>query len=387
MSDKTPRVTAESAEQAVGERPAGLDHELIDWAWAQPITNNPGARIVLMCMARRVDDAWECTASQEEVAVDAMMSSRSVRRHMEQLEVGGFIQRRKRFDEKGRRLPDRCRLNPGGSLPANLSGGDLEPAANMAGRQVSPAANMADRESDHRPGWPLANRDETGTASSEPPANLASGQFDLWPDWPVVDAPETDIPRSEPVANLTSGQIGRAISSSPTENYENKTPSSSPKRSKSKPPADAPPREDVEQLCARLLQWLIKKNYRQRPQSVPDGWRDAARKLLDLDEIPLQEALDVLDWSQKDLFWRNNVHSMVKFRDKYGDLEMKSRGQRASSQDGAENSAQIHQLRPTGTTGTALSRSTTDDRVAQAQALKAEFATQSPPTIRGEIVR
>ncbi|MEU8151721.1 hypothetical protein [Nonomuraea sp. NPDC048901] len=49
----------------------------------------------------------------------------------------------------------------------------------------------------------------------------------------------------------------------------------------------------------------------------------------------------------------------------------------------------VRQLRPPGSV-TALTRSTTDERVAQAQALKAKFASQQaqhPPTIQGEITR
>ncbi|MER7213161.1 helix-turn-helix domain-containing protein [Streptosporangium sp. NPDC000239] len=207
VNDATLRGNAEAAAQAAEGGPVSLDHEAVEWAWAQPITNNPGARIVLICMARRVDDIWECTASQEEIAEDAMLSARSVRRHMEQLEEDGRIRRQRRFDEKGHRLPDLCRLNPAANLPANL-----------AGRQVTPMANLAGRDSDHRPGWPVGNQDNPDAPSSEPAANLASGQTDLWPDWPVGEGDETDTPRSDPVAKLTSGQIGRA-SSSPTENY------------------------------------------------------------------------------------------------------------------------------------------------------------------------
>lgn len=365
MNDDTLAGTAQSAAEAAGNRPAGLGHEAFDWAWAQPITNNPGARIVLLCLARHIDDTWECTASQEEIAADALLSIRSVRRHMEQLEADGHIQRQKRFDEKGRRLPDRCRLNARKPLPANLAGrqvnpmanlagGDVSPSANLADKQVSPLANLAGGESNHRPIWPVVNQDETDTPSSEPAANLASGHLGHRSTWPLADLPKADIPRSEPAAKLTSGQIGRAISSSPSENYERETSSSRPQLKPTTKPADAPPREDVDQLCDRLLQWLIKKDYRQRPSSVSHGWRDAARKLLDLDEVPLQEAVDVLDWSQRDPFWHQNINSMAKFREKYGDLEMKSRGLR---------SGQIRQLRPTGTDGHQPYRNPTDQSI------------------------
>lgn len=45
----------------------------------------------------------------------------------------------------------------------------------------------------------------------------------------------------------------------------------------------------------------------------------------------------------------------------------------------------VRQLRPTGTGGRTLTRSTSDERVAQAQSLKGRFGPATPPTIAGEI--
>jgi hypothetical protein len=334
VNDNSLGEAAQATTPAAGD-PVCLDREPVAWAWAQPIVNNPGGRIVLLCLAVMADDAWECTPSQDEVAEVALLPARSVRRYLQQLEDEGYIQRHRRVDDKGYRLSDRCRLNPSESLPANVDG-----------RQVRPPANVDGRGESNRPIWPLANL-ATGCDQQEHPeplaANVDDRPVDLWPDWPLGEGDETDIPRSQPAANLPTGQIGQA-SSSPTENYEKEISSSSEgKTPKTKRSDDAPPRADVEHLCARLLQWLIKKDYRQRPSAVSDGWRNEARKLLDRDRVPLQEALDVLDWSQRDPFWSQNINSLPKFREKYGDLEMRSRGRRAG--------AQVHQLRPTGTDG------------------------------------
>ncbi|MEV4304135.1 hypothetical protein [Nonomuraea sp. NPDC049624] len=190
-------------EQPAGPRAAGVNQAAIDWAWAQPIANNPGARIALLCLARRVDEAWECTTSQEEVAVDAMVATRSMRRYLDQLEEGGLIARRRRVSDTGHRLPDSYRLNPTQTLPANLDG-----------RQVSAVGP-------YRPIWPVGN---VGTGSDQGkalPANMASGEslpanmdgrgVALWPDWPVGETTKSQSRRSQPVANLPTGQIGRAV--------------------------------------------------------------------------------------------------------------------------------------------------------------------------------
>lgn len=258
-------------EQPVAVPPAELNQAAIDWAWAQPIANNPGARMALLCLARRVDESWECTASQEEVAMDAMVGSRSMRRYLDQLEEGGFVARVKRMDEKGQRLPCAIQLNP----------------------------------------------------RSQPTANLASGR-----DQRECVA-EGRSPSSDPVANLAGGESRtRDSSSSLKKNKKNLSTSEI--------------REDVEQLCSRLLSWLIKKDYRGRPDEVSDAWRREARLLLDKDGAAFDEALAVLDWSQRDHFWHQNINSMPTFREKYGRLELKSRGARGDAPAAATGTT--HQL-------------------------------------------
>lgn len=301
-------------EQPAGPRAAGVSQLAIDWAWAQPIANNPGARIVLMCLARRVDETWECVASQEEVAVDAMLSSRTVRRQLDQLEADGYVARLRRFDEKGHRLSDRCRLNPGMALPDILSGG--------SDQQESLPANLSGRDSAQRTDCPVVNM-SSGSDQAEPdtalPDNMTSGQYDLWADWPVGVESEPEKASSGPQDNL-SGRESETSKSSSSEKKNNRENLSSSEI-----------REDVEQLCRRLLSWLIKKDYRQRPDSVPDAWRTEARLLLDKDGVDLQEALAVLDWSQRDHFWQKNINGMPKFRTQYGQLELKSRGARGDA--------------------------------------------------------
>ena len=89
-------------------------------------------------------------------------------------------------------------------------------------------------------------------------------------------------------------------------------------------PADdaaAPPREDVEALCT-LLADLIEANGSKRP-TITKRWRDAARLMLDNDGRTLAEAEGVIRWSQADGFWKTNILSMPKLREKYDQLRLR----------------------------------------------------------------
>lgn len=83
-----------------------------------------------------------------------------------------------------------------------------------------------------------------------------------------------------------------------------------------------PPRLDVEQLCSLLADRMV-ANGCQRP-SVTERWRESARLLLDRDKVPLADALRVLDWSQKSDFWKSNILSLPKFRERFDQLRLQS---------------------------------------------------------------
>lgn len=84
-----------------------------------------------------------------------------------------------------------------------------------------------------------------------------------------------------------------------------------------------PPRKDVEQLCSTLQAMMVERGCRK--PSITRKWRDAARLLLDRDKIPLNEALIVLAWSQKDEFWQGNIMSMPTFRKQYDKLKVQAK--------------------------------------------------------------
>lgn len=83
-----------------------------------------------------------------------------------------------------------------------------------------------------------------------------------------------------------------------------------------------PRREDVEQLC-RLLRDRIVDNGG-KPPTIGETWRKAARLMLDRDARDLTQALALIEWCQADEFWRSNILSMPKFREKYDQLRLRA---------------------------------------------------------------
>jgi hypothetical protein len=88
-------------------------------------------------------------------------------------------------------------------------------------------------------------------------------------------------------------------------------------------------RPDVERLCDHLAD-RVEANGSKRP-AVGKRWRDAARLMLDTDGRTEQQVHNAIDWCQSDEFWRSNVLSMPKLREKYDQLRLAAaRATRAS---------------------------------------------------------
>lgn len=81
-----------------------------------------------------------------------------------------------------------------------------------------------------------------------------------------------------------------------------------------------PERLDVARLCNHLADRIV-ENGGKRP-TISKAWRDAARLLLDKDDRTEEQVAAAIDWCQADEFWRSNVLSMPKLREKYDQLRL-----------------------------------------------------------------
>lgn len=115
-------------------------------------------------------------------------------------------------------------------------------------------------------------------------------------------------------------QIAPVTVLEPTTNPKNKTSAA----------ADEPIRDDVERLCLHLTDRIVDNGSR-RP-SVTNGWRKAARLLMDKDGRSEAEIHAAIDWCQTDPFWKANILSMPKLREKYDQMRLQSERRNSSAE-------------------------------------------------------
>lgn len=99
-------------------------------------------------------------------------------------------------------------------------------------------------------------------------------------------------------------------------------------------------RPDVERLCTHLAD-RIEANGSKRP-TIGQRWHDAARLLLDTDGHTETEVHTAIDWCQHDGFWRGNVLSMPKLREKYDQLRLAAQAGRTPTRGGTDDRVAGH---------------------------------------------
>jgi hypothetical protein len=110
--------------------------------------------------------------------------------------------------------------------------------------------------------------------------------------------------------------------------YENTYPTTYPAKDSS---SDAPLSDEdrkqleiIDKLTSRLA-WWVAKNTGGKEKPVGQRWKQACRRMIELDQRDPREMWHVLNWSQQDEFWQANVQSFDTFRKQYGKLVVKWR--------------------------------------------------------------
>lgn len=82
-----------------------------------------------------------------------------------------------------------------------------------------------------------------------------------------------------------------------------------------------PPRPDVDRIVDHLAQRIHASGANPKPGKA---WYEAARLMLDRDGRPEAEIHQAIDWCQTDVFWRGNILSLPKLREKYDQLKLQA---------------------------------------------------------------
>ncbi len=93
------------------------------------------------------------------------------------------------------------------------------------------------------------------------------------------------------------------------------------------------PRPDVDAVCDAMAASVQRRTG--RAPRVTAAWRTQARLMLDRDGRSVEEITRVIDWTEANDFWRANVLSVPKLRQKFDTLRLQAqRPQRGQSQGG-----------------------------------------------------
>lgn len=79
----------------------------------------------------------------------------------------------------------------------------------------------------------------------------------------------------------------------------------------------------AKRLCDVLVNEL-KRNGSKFPDPITKAWLDAARLMVDSDHREPRQAKELIEWACRDSFWRANILSMPKFREKYDTVRLAS---------------------------------------------------------------
>lgn len=93
------------------------------------------------------------------------------------------------------------------------------------------------------------------------------------------------------------------------------------------PAKEEPPREDVDKVCNYLADWISRNHPKGTRPPINKTWREAARKLIDLDGRSVEEIGEMIRWTQLHDFQHQVILSMAKLREKWDELEIKRKAE------------------------------------------------------------
>lgn len=153
----------------------------------------------------------------------------------------------------------------------------------------------------------------------------------------------TDPDQIAPPIGVPIAKASLSVASTETDTETEKKPKNERADARSRPKIKSE-RGDVERLCQHLAD-LVEANGSRRP-AITDRWRDAARLLIDRDGRTETQVRTAIDWCQGHEFWRSNVLSMPKLREKYDQMRLQAQRDSAVAPASPRNGSQIRPGNP-----------------------------------------
>lgn len=94
------------------------------------------------------------------------------------------------------------------------------------------------------------------------------------------------------------------------------------------------PSDDARALTLKLVELMKANDPKARIPADLSKWEDEADKLIRLDTRTLSEAMPVLEWCQRSAFWKANILSTGKFREKFPTLLGQMKADRSNGASG-----------------------------------------------------
>ncbi|MFC9973597.1 hypothetical protein ACFVH6_22150 [Spirillospora sp. NPDC127200] len=161
--------------------------------------------------------------------------------------------------------------------------------------------------------------DEAVTSADDPEIE---GQSDNG-DAPTSENAEADPDSVSPHGALTEGSLPERNREQGTGNREKNVSEIAPRPSDAPKPRDLNDgREDVERVCEHLAARMVENGC--TPPTITKAWRDAARLMIDKDGRTEEDIHTAIAWCQNHDFWRANVMSLPKLREKYDQLSLQA---------------------------------------------------------------
>jgi hypothetical protein len=120
-------------------------------------------------------------------------------------------------------------------------------------------------------------------------------------------------------ANSNANRMQSALQNEPVCNAEREREKEREKEAKAS--SSEPSRPDIEQVISSFSQLLEANDVKHKPGK---SWHGAARLLIDKDGYTPEQIIFVARFATTDPFWRSNILSLPKLRDKFEQLKIKA---------------------------------------------------------------